>query len=445
MKTLAFTNADNTVNIEYLTDIIGSNDFFTIYQITGLTDAVQQKYVFPDLDFEWTLVEAAALADSANLTLKIYETDENVVTNHSLTALAITESSLDSGTIDTAYTEQINVTGGNSPYTYEAVDMPTGVTINATTGAISGLPLDSAATYTVDFTVTDDFGVEVEKTINIIMAASAKTDILTYSIPEQTKAADISTGGHTVITDVAVGTSLAALVATFTLDFGATAAIAATPQVSGVTANNFASPLTFVVTAQGGGTQNWTLSATILAISDTSPLAAAVNDSVYTDQINVVGGSTPYVYAATNLPTGLSISSSTGAITGTPLDTADTYVVDVQVTDALSVVINKNLSIVLTASEKTDFLTFSFPEQSGAATIDTGAHTIDIETLNGTNVTALVATFTMDYGAAADISDVAQVSGVTANDFTGAQTYTVTAEIGSTEQDWVITVTVAAP
>lgn len=444
MKLLVFTNADNSVKIEYLTDIIGSNDFFTIYQITGLASAVQQKYVFPDLDFEWTLAEAAALADSSNLTLTIYETDEDAVVNHALDALAITESSLDSGTIDTAYTEQINVTGGNSPYTYAAVDMPTGVTIDADTGDISGLPLDAADTYTVDFTVTDDFGVEVEKTIDIVMAASVKTDILTYSMSEQTKAAVIDTGAHTVIIDVAVGTNLTALIATFTLDFGATAEVAATPQISATTPNNFTSPITFDVTAQDGVTsQSWTISATIFAISDSSPLNAGVNDTAYADQINVVGGSTPYVYAASNLPTGVTIDSGTGAITGLPLDTPDTYTVDVQITDALSVVINKNLDIVLTASEKTDFLTYSFPEQSGAAVIDTGAHTIAIEVLNGTDVTALVATFTMDYGAIADISDAAQTSGISANNFTGDVTYTVTAEIGSTEQDWVITVTIA--
>ncbi len=94
-------------------------------------------------------------------------------------------------------------------------------------------------------------------------------------------------------------------------------------------------------------------------------------------------------------------------------------------------------------SSENDILTFSFPEQTGAATIDTEAYTVEIEVAKGTTVTALVATFTLsDDAYGADISDVAQVSGTTENDFTNPVTYTVTAQDG-TEQDWEITVTVA--
>ena len=99
---------------------------------------------------------------------------------------------------------------------------------------------------------------------------------------------------------------------------------------------------------------------------------------------------------------------------------------------------------VTLVSTQTDFLTYSFAEQTGAATINTTAHTIDIEVANGTDASALVATFTMSYGAGADISDVAQVSATTSNNFSSPVTYTVTAEDTVTEQDWVVTVTVAA-
>lgn len=58
-----------------------------------------------------------------------------------------------------------------------------------------------------------------------------------------------------------------------------------------------------------------------------------------------------------------------------------------------------------------------------------------------TDVTALVATFTHT-GASIAVGGVAQVSGVTANDFTSAVTYTVTDTLGST-QDYTVTVTVS--
>jgi hypothetical protein len=95
-------------------------------------------------------------------------------------------------------------------------------------------------------------------------------------------------------------------------------------------------------------------------------------------------------------------------------------------------------------SSATDFLSFSLEAQTGAATIDTDAHTIAIEVEAETVVTALVATFTLSYNATAKVSTTAQVSGTTANNFTSAVTYTITADDGETTQDWEVTVTVAS-
>jgi hypothetical protein len=89
-----------------------------------------------------------------------------------------------------------------------------------------------------------------------------------------------------------------------------------------------------------------------------------------------------------------------------------------------------------------DFLAFSFPQETGEATIDTGAHTVAIEVATGTPVTALVATFKVGAGAIVDIADTVQESGVTANDFTAPVVYTITSANGD-EQDWTVTVTVA--
>ncbi len=93
-------------------------------------------------------------------------------------------------------------------------------------------------------------------------------------------------------------------------------------------------------------------------------------------------------------------------------------------------------------SSETDIVTFAFAEQTGPATIDAANHTIAIEVLGGT-ATSLVPTFTLSEGATATVSDIAQTSGTTANDFTNAVTYTLTAEDGTT-QEWVVTVTEAA-
>ena len=69
------------------------------------------------------------------------------------------------------------------------------------------------------------------------------------------------------------------------------------------------------------------------------------------------------------------------------------------------------------------------------------AHTIAVSVPFGTNVTALVATFTTT-GASVTIGGTSQTSGVTANNFSNPVTYTVTAADAST-QAYVVTVTVA--
>ncbi len=96
-------------------------------------------------------------------------------------------------------------------------------------------------------------------------------------------------------------------------------------------------------------------------------------------------------------------------------------------------------------NDETEILTYSFgtPPQTGDATINTTAKTIDIEVENGTDLTKLVSTFTLSDGATAKVGTEAQVSGTTANDFTSPVTYKVTAEDGTTVQNWVVTVTVA--
>ncbi len=74
---------------------------------------------------------------------------------------------------------------------------------------------------------------------------------------------------HTIALTVPRGTDLHALVATFTVA-GASVAVGGTPQVSGTTANDFSSPVTYRVTAFDGSTQDYvvTVPVQVLAIGD---------------------------------------------------------------------------------------------------------------------------------------------------------------------------------
>lgn len=99
----------------------------------------------------------------------------------------------------------------------------------------------------------------------------------------------------------------------------------------------------------------------------------------------------------------------------------------------------------LRASTAKDILAFSFQEETGAATIDAEAKTVDIEVAFGTDVTDLVAWFTLSFGAFATVGlSTDQVSGTTSNDFINPVVYTIWSETPMDSEEWTVTVTVAA-
>lgn len=68
--------------------------------------------------------------------------------------LSVTTTSLPNGTINVAYNFTVAATGGTPPYTWSATGLPTGYSINPSTGAITGTTTTSG-TFPVVITVTD--------------------------------------------------------------------------------------------------------------------------------------------------------------------------------------------------------------------------------------------------------------------------------------------------
>jgi hypothetical protein len=98
--------------------------------------------------------------------------------------------------------------------------------------------------------------------------------------------------------------------------------------------------------------------------------------------------------------------------------------------------------VKLIINTETDILSYSFPQQTDNAVIDNINHTVDIEVEYETDLSSLIATFTLSPGATAYIGSVLQQSGVTTNDFTNPVTYNIIAEDGVTNQDWIVTVSI---
>src|SRR5664279_5225422 len=72
------------------------------------------------------------------------------------TKLTMTTTSLPSGTVGVAYSVAITAAGGTTPYSYSATGLPSNLSINSSTGAITGTPaLSAVGSHSVNVTVTD--------------------------------------------------------------------------------------------------------------------------------------------------------------------------------------------------------------------------------------------------------------------------------------------------
>jgi Putative Ig domain len=117
----------------------------------------------------------------------------------------------------------------------------------------------------------------------------------------------------------------------------------------------------YSVKAPHSATQN------ALSITTTS-IAAATVGTAYSATLNASGGTTPYTFSATGLPGGLSISSATGNITGTPAQaSAGTAAVNFVVTDSTqpthqTASVTLNLTVAPAAVTQLSITTTSLPD-----------------------------------------------------------------------------------
>ncbi len=118
------------------------------------------------------------------------------------------------------------------------------------------------------------------------------------------------------------------------------------------------------------------------------------------------------------------------------LDDRGEQTVTLFVSDPYGNAASKDL-IVTVINTATDILSFTIPGQSGETVIDYDNHTVVIEVELGRDLSGLTPTIALSDGASANPE-----SGV-ARDFTDQVSYTVTAEDGSTQQVWRVTVEAA--
>jgi Putative Ig domain len=279
------------------------------------------------------------------------------------TNLSITTTSLPNGQVGSAYSAQLAATGGTSPYSWSIASgaLPAGLSLNATTGAITGMPAAADGT-SITFQVTDSGNPahtsSAVLSLTIAVAAFTPLSITTASLPNGQvgvaySATLTATGGTTpYMWSLTSGTLPAGL----SLN-AATGALTGTPAAAAS-----GTSLTFQATDSGDPAQirSIILSLTIAAAAGppaalkitTTSLPNGRVGAAYSATLTATGGTPPYGWTLTSgtLPAGLTFNGTTGVISGTPTATATATALTFQVSDSGNPVQTQGTTLALTIS-----------------------------------------------------------------------------------------------
>jgi hypothetical protein len=265
------------------------------------------------------------------------------------------------GTVGTPYSSTIAVTGGTAPYTFTLASgsLPNGLTLNSTTGVISGTPTTAGPfSFTVKVTdstlgvhataATSNCGITISGNLNIcgltwgywknhvslwpvtslVLGSQtySQTELInllglpvagdaSINLAHQLIAAKFNVlNGTNPLTDGGAIAAADSMLSTFSGKLPYNVDSASTPGVQMV---NIAGQLdTF--NSDGAGQPGCSAGPTPLTLACATS-TGTVNAS-YSSALVAAGGVPPYTFSITSgsLPNGLTLNTSTGAITGTP-------------------------------------------------------------------------------------------------------------------------------
>ncbi len=340
---------------------------------------------------------------------------------------------LPNGAVGTAYSQTITVAGGTAPYSFSATGLPAGLTLTPATGAISGTPT-SAGSYTVTILVTDAHGIAGSATYTVAIGVQAPV------AGASTVVVAANSGATTVPLSLVGGAAISVAVVTAPSQGTATAsgtAISYTPNAgfSGTDSFTYTGTNTYGTSAPAMVTV--TVSAPILVFSSApGGLPNGTVGNVYSQTVAVTGGTAPYSFTATGLPAGLSLTTATGVISGTPT-TAGSYTVIISAMDAHGATGSATYTVAIgVQAPVARAATFTVAANSSATAVP-------LSLAGGAATSVAVATVPSHGMATASGTAVSYTPNA---GFSGADSFTYTASnSGGTSAPATVTVAVSAP
>jgi putative Ig domain-containing protein len=318
---------------------------------------------------------------TASFTVKVVDSSNPVQTATQPLSIAvnlppapsITTLSLPSDVEGTSYNQTVAATGGLAPLTYSVSvgSLPTGLSLNTSTGAITGAPTgpNGTASFTVKVTDKSNPVQSASQPLSIAVNLPPAPAITTSSLTGAVEFANynqtiVATGFGTLTYSVSVGSLPAGL----SLN-SSTGAITGSP-----TGPNGTSSFTIKVTDSSNPTQS---ASQALSIAVSLPPAPSITTTTlpngtvganYNQTIALTGGHGPFTWSLSSggLPTGYSLNTATGAITGSS-SVANTYSFTVKVVDSSNP--------AQTASQPLSISVVNGPLLVTLATLPTGAIT----------------------------------------------------------------------